>query len=65
MSIRTKLAKPVNDVLRPLHVQLVPGTSPDPAIKDYIPARKTIAAAQKAGLSVGAYIDRTGLRSGA
>ena len=54
MSIRTKLAKPVNDVIRPLRVQLVPGTSPDPVIKDYIPARKTIAAAQKVGLSVGA-----------
>jgi hypothetical protein len=51
VSIRTKLVKSVNDVIRPLRVQLVPGTSPDPAIKDYIPARKTIAAAQKAGLS--------------
>ncbi len=46
-------------------MQLVPGTSPDPAIKDYIPARKTIAAAQKAGLSVGAYIDRTFAQPGA
>lgn len=65
MSLRTKLAKPVNDVLRPLHVQLVPGTSPDPAIKDFLPARKTIAAAQKAGLPVGAYIDRTFAQPGA
>ena len=53
MSFRTKAIKPFNDMLRPLHVQLVPGTSPDPAIKKYIPARKTIAAAQKAGLPVG------------
>lgn len=59
MSFRTKAIKPFNDMLRPLHVQLVPGTSPDPAIKRYIPARKTIAAAQKAGLPVGTYIDRT------
>jgi SAM-dependent methyltransferase len=59
VSIRTKLAKPVNDVLRPLHVQLVSGSSPDPAIQDFIPARKTIAAAQKAGLPLGAYIDQT------
>ena len=65
MSIRTKLVKPVNDGLRPLRVQLVSGTSPDPAIKDYIPARKTIAAAQKAGLSVGAYIDKTFAEPGA
>ena len=43
----------------------MPGTSPDPTIKDYIPARKTLAAAQKAGLSVGAYIDRTFAQPGA
>jgi phospholipid N-methyltransferase len=59
VSVKAKLAKPLNDALRPLHVQLVPGTSPDPAIRDFIPARKTIAAAEKAGLSVSDYIDRT------
>jgi phospholipid N-methyltransferase len=59
VSVRARLAKPLNDVLRPLHVQLVSGNSPDPAIQDYIPARKTIAAAQKAGLPLGAYIDQT------
>jgi SAM-dependent methyltransferase len=59
VSIRAKLAKPLNDALRPLHVQLVSGTSPDPAVQDFISARKTIAAAQKAGLPLGAYIDRT------
>lgn len=65
MSIRAKLAKPVNDALRPLNVQLVSGTWPDPAIKDFIPARKTMAAAQKAGLPLGAYIDRTFAQPGA
>jgi SAM-dependent methyltransferase len=64
-SLRTKLAKPVNNALRPLHVQLMPGTSPDPAIKDFLPARKTIVAAQKAGLPLGAYIDRTFAQPGA
>ena len=59
MSIRAKLAKPLNDALRPMRVQLVPGTSPDPAVQDFISARKTIAAAQKAGLPLGAYIDQT------
>jgi phospholipid N-methyltransferase len=59
VSVRAKLAKPLNEVLRPLHVQLVSGSSPDPAIQDFIPARKTIAAAQKAGLPVGTYIDQT------
>lgn len=65
MSVRTKLAKPLNDALRPLHVQLVPRSSPDPAIKDFISARKTIAAAQKAGLTVGAYIDMVFAKPGA
>jgi hypothetical protein len=51
-------------MLRPLHVQLVSGSSSDPAVKDFISARKTIAAAQKAGLSVGAYIDRTFAKPG-
>jgi SAM-dependent methyltransferase len=58
MGLRGTLAKPLNDALRPLRVQLVRGTSPDPAVKDYIPARKTISAARKAGLSLGAYMDQ-------
>ena len=65
MSLRTKLAKPVNDALRPFHVQLVSGNSADPAIKDFLPARKTIAAARKAGLPVGAYLDKTFAQPGA
>ena len=65
MTIRTKLAKPVNDLLRPLHVQLVSGTSADPAIKDFLPARKTIAAAENAGLPLGEYIDKTFAQPGA
>jgi hypothetical protein len=63
--MRAKLAKPLNDALRPLRVQLVSGTSPDPAIQDFISARKTLAAAQQAGLSVGAYIDQTFAEPGA
>jgi hypothetical protein len=65
VSFRARLAKPVNDVLRPLRVQLVSGRSPDPAVKDFISARKTIAAAQKAGLPVGTYIDRAFATPGA
>lgn len=65
MSIRAKLGKSVNDVLRPMRVQLVSGSSPDPAIKDFLPARKTMAAAQEAGLPLGAYIDRTFAKPGA
>ncbi len=65
MSIRTKLAKPVNNLLRPLHLQLVSGNSADPAVKDFIPARKTIAAAEHAGLPLGEYIDQTFVQPGA
>jgi SAM-dependent methyltransferase len=39
-------------------VQLIYGTTPDPAVKTYLSARQTIRAAARAGLSVGAYLDR-------
>jgi hypothetical protein len=59
MSLRAKIAKPANGLLRPLRVQLVPGRSGDSAVQGFIPARRTIAAARNAGLSVGDYIDAT------
>jgi SAM-dependent methyltransferase len=52
-------------MLRPLHVQLVKGTSPDPAVQEFLSARKTVAAARKAGLPVAEYIDRTFATPGA
>jgi hypothetical protein len=58
MSVRSTLARHVNTVLRPLHAQLIYGTSTDPAIRTFISARKTISAARKAGLPLGAYIDK-------
>lgn len=64
MSVRSAVAEAVNAGLRPIGVQLVPGTSPDPAIKTYIPARKTIAAARRAGQSVGAWIDQNHAKPG-
>ena len=65
MSFRAKLARPVNDMLRPMNVQLIYGRSADPAVRDYIPAHKTIAAARKAGLSLAAHIDQTYAKPGA
>jgi len=65
MSARAKAAKPINDLLRPLRVQLVAGRSANPAVQDFISARKTIAAARKAGLPVADYIDRTFAQPGA
>lgn len=65
MSVRSNLGTRANKLLRPLNVQLIPGTSPDPAVKTFLPARKTIAAAKSAGLSVSAYIDKTHVKPGA
>ena len=36
MSVRGRLAKPLDDALRPLPVQLVSGSSPDPAIRSFL-----------------------------
>jgi SAM-dependent methyltransferase len=65
VSVRASLGKAVNTWLRPLNVQLVAGTSTDPAVKTFIPARKTIAAAYKAGMPLGAYIDQRWVTPGA
>jgi SAM-dependent methyltransferase len=65
VSARAALAKYVNNAIRPLNVQVVPGSSPDPAVKTFLSARKTISAARKAGLTVGDYIDRTHATPGA
>jgi SAM-dependent methyltransferase len=65
VGLRSTLAKQVNDVLRPLRVQVVSGTSPDPAVEDFISARATMAAARKAGLPLGAYVDQAFVTPGA
>lgn len=64
MSVRSELRAWGNGLLRPLHVQLISGTSTDPAVKTFLPARKTIAAARAEGLSVSAYIDRIHVQPG-
>jgi SAM-dependent methyltransferase len=54
--------KAVNSALRPLGVQVISrrSTNPNnPAVKTFIPARETLAAARQEGLSVGDYIDKT------
>jgi hypothetical protein len=57
MSIQSVVKEKVNDALRPMGVQMIRSRSVDPAIKTFIPARKTISAARKAGMSVGDFID--------
>jgi SAM-dependent methyltransferase len=65
VSARSVLGARANLLLRPLNVQLIAGMSPDPAVKNFLPARKTIAAARAAGLSVSAYIDKIHVEPGA
>lgn len=65
MSLRATAAKQLNNILRPLRVQVVSGYSADPAIKSFIPARRTMTEARNAGLSIGAYIDHTYAKPGA
>src|SRR5258707_2402161 len=53
-----KISSYPNRALRPLGVQMVRGSSADPAIRSFLSARKTIAAARRAGLSLSDYIDQ-------
>jgi phospholipid N-methyltransferase len=52
-------ARLVNTAMRPLNIQIVPGRTTDPAVQSFLRARKTIARARAAGLSVGDYVDQT------
>jgi hypothetical protein len=55
----------VNACLRPLGVQLVHAGSAEGAVHAFLPARKTMAAARHAGLSLGDYLDQTYAEPGA
>jgi SAM-dependent methyltransferase len=55
----------VNGCLRPLNVQVIHGRSDDPSVQPFISARKTVASARLAGLSVCDYVDETFARPGA
>jgi hypothetical protein len=65
MSIKSGIARHVNDAIRPLNVQVIRGTSVDPAIKNFLPARRTLAAAAAAGLPLGTFIDQQYAEPGA
>ncbi len=59
MSTRQAIQSTVNAALRPLGVQVVRGFSVDPAVQTFLPAKKTIAAARRAGMTVCDYIENT------
>ncbi|TNC24844.1 class I SAM-dependent methyltransferase [Amycolatopsis alkalitolerans] len=55
----------VNRVLRPLGVQVVRGHSDDPAIRPFLPARRILAGARRAGVPVEDYLDAYSAAPGA
>jgi SAM-dependent methyltransferase len=65
MSLLGAVRGGVNVVLRPVGMQLVRGYSTDPAISPFLPARKTLAAARRAGVPVGDYLDNFSAEPGA
>ncbi|MCA1674327.1 MAG: class I SAM-dependent methyltransferase, partial [Actinobacteria bacterium] len=65
MSLKTIARDCVNASLRPIGIQIVRGRTNDPAIKSFLPAKKTTAAARRAGLSIGDYIDQKYAEAGA
>ncbi|MFF0747189.1 methyltransferase domain-containing protein [Streptomyces sp. NPDC004111] len=65
MSVLGTARDGVNRALRPLGVQVVRGRNVDPAIQPYLSARRTLAAARRAGVSVEDYIDRYSAGPGA
>lgn len=65
MSVIARFHSSVNRALQPTGVQFVRNFSSDPAIQSFLPARRTLAAAQRAGLSVTDYIDQFSAMPGA
>ncbi|EHR50642.1 phospholipid N-methyltransferase [Saccharomonospora marina XMU15] len=65
MSTLTILRDGVNRALRPLGVQVVRGFTTDPGISPFLPARRTVAKAKRAGMSVGDYLDAYSAEPGA
>ena len=57
MSTLNRAHEAVNTALRPLGVHVERGRAHGEAVKSFIPARRTIAEAKRAGMSVGDYID--------
>jgi SAM-dependent methyltransferase len=65
MSVINRVHSSVNRALRPTGVQVVRRWSSDPAVQSFLPARQTLAAAERAGLSLTDYIDQFSAKPGA
>jgi SAM-dependent methyltransferase len=65
MSVRHTINAAVNKGLRPTGFQLVRGHSADPAISAFLPAKRIVKQAGRAGQSVGDYLDSYSAEPGA
>lgn len=65
MSLTTVVRDGVNRALRPLGVQVVRGHSENPGIRSFLPARRVLAEARRAGVSVEDYLDHYSAAPGA
>lgn len=65
MSVRHTINAAVNKGLRPTGFQLVRGHSADPAISAFLPAKRVVKQAGRAGQSVGDYLDSYSAEPGA
>lgn len=65
MTLKQALLSGVNRGLRPFGFQLARGHSTDPAIQPFLPAKKTLAAAKRDGVSVSDYLDAFSAKPGA
>jgi hypothetical protein len=65
MSIKTLARDSVNNALRPMNLQVIRARSSDPAVQPFLPAKKTLAAARRSGLSLRDYIDQFSAEPGA
>jgi SAM-dependent methyltransferase len=65
MSVLARAHSGVNRALRPVGVQVIRGWSSDAAIQSFLPARKMLAGARRAGLSLTDYVDQYSAEPGA
>ncbi|MFG1625592.1 class I SAM-dependent methyltransferase [Kribbella sp. NPDC049227] len=65
MSVRHTVNAAVNKALRPAGFQLVRGHSADPAISAFLPAKRIVKQADRAGQSVGDFLDSYSAEPGA
>jgi len=64
MSLKRQALDLVNRVIQPFQIEVVPSLRPDRPVDQYIPFKKTISEAKKAGMTVSQFIENTYAGSG-